>query len=83
MLGPKGLMPNIRVGTLVTIENMPTALAEAKAGQATFRVDDGKNIHAPLGKMDFADKDILINMRALVKAIVERRPPTIKGRYLL
>lgn len=55
MLGPKGLMPNARVGTLVTVQELPKAVKNAKSGQITVRVDSGQNIHALLGKASFSD----------------------------
>jgi|688.fasta_scaffold1673032_2 large subunit ribosomal protein L1 len=55
MLGPKGLMPNAKLGTLVSYQDLPLALEQAKQGQVTFRVDDGRNIHAQIGKMSFTD----------------------------
>lgn len=55
LLGPKGLMPNAKLGTLVPFEELPLALQQAKAGQVSFRVDDGRNIHTQIGKMSFTD----------------------------
>lgn len=63
MLGPKGLMPNAKLNTLVPLEELGKALKQAKAGQVSFRVDNGKNIHALIGKMDFTDQQLLINFR--------------------
>lgn len=81
LLGPKGLMPNAKLGTLVPFEELPDALRMAKAGQVTFRVDSGKNIHTQIGKMSFTDEQLLLNWRAVMKALVEKRPPTLKGKY--
>jgi len=59
LLGPKGLMPNSKLGTLVLLEELPQALKQAKAGQVTYRVDKGKNIHAQIGKLNFTDDQLL------------------------
>jgi ribosomal protein L1 len=55
ILGPKGLMPNAKLGTLVAPVALEQAIAEAKKGQITFRVDQGGNLHAPLGKVSMSD----------------------------
>ena len=81
MLGPKGLMPNSKVGTLVPYADLPLALEQAKAGQVSFRVDTGKNIHAQIGKINFTDEQLLTNWRAVMKMLVAKRPPNLKGKY--
>jgi large subunit ribosomal protein L1 len=81
LLGPKGLMPNAKIGTLVPYHELATALEQAKAGQVSFRVDDGRNIHALIGKMSFTDEQLLTNWRAVMKVLVDKRPPTTKGKY--
>jgi large subunit ribosomal protein L1 len=53
----------------------------AKQGQVSFRVDNGKNIHAQIGKADFTDEQLLQNWRAVMQALVDLRPPTLKGKY--
>lgn len=80
-LGPKGLMPNAKVGTLVPLSDLPLALKQAKEGQVSYRVDNGKNIHAHIGKIDFTDEQLLINWRAVMKSLVEKRPANLKGKY--
>lgn len=74
-------MPNVKLGTLAPFRDMPLALEQAKAGQVSFRVDEGRNIHAQIGLMNFSDQQLLINWMAVMKALVERRPPTLKGKY--
>ena len=74
-------MPNAKLGTLVPFEELVEGLSQAKAGQVSFRVDDGRNIHAQIGKIDFTDEQLLQNWRAVMKALVEKRPPTLKGKY--
>ena len=70
VLGPRGLMPNAKVGTLVNEKDLPDAIKRAKAGQVNYRVDSGKNIHVPLGKITFKDEDILKNFKALMQSLV-------------
>lgn len=55
ILGPRGLMPNPKVGTLVNQKQLPNAIIQAKAGQVNYRVDAGKNIHARIGKISFTN----------------------------
>ena len=74
-------MPNAKVGTLVPIQDLPSALEQAKTGQVSFRVDIGRNIHAQIGKMDFSDEDLLRNWRSVMKTLVEKRPVSTKGKY--
>jgi large subunit ribosomal protein L1 len=81
LLGPKGLMPNAKIGTLVPYADLPSALVQAKAGQVSYRVDDGRNIHAQIGKINFTDEQLLRNWHAVMKSLVDRRPPTLKGKY--
>lgn len=74
-------MPNAKLGTLLPFEELPEGLTQAKAGQVSFRVDDGRNIHAQIGKIDFSDEQLLQNWRAVMKTLVEKRPPSLKGKY--
>jgi len=80
ILGPKGLMPNPKTGT-VTFD-VAKAVQEIKAGKVEFRVDKTSIIHVPLGKSSFDDTKLLENARALVAAVLRARPPTAKGKYL-
>jgi large subunit ribosomal protein L1 len=80
ILGPRGLMPSPKAGT-VTMD-VVKVLKELKAGKIAFRVDKGGNIHAPVGKASF-DKDKLVeNARVLIDAVVKAKPPTSKGVYV-
>ena len=81
LLGPKGLMPNAKIGTLVPYHELPNALELAKAGQVSFRVDQGRNIHAHIGKMGFTDEQLMANWLAVMKTLVDKRPSTLKGKY--
>ena len=80
ILGPKGLMPNPKVGT-VTFE-VGKAIQEIKAGKVEFRVDKTSIVHSVFGKSSFDEKKLLENARTLVAAILRAKPPTAKGRYL-
>ena len=80
VLGPKGLMPNPKTGT-VTFD-VAKAVQEIKAGKVEFRVDKTSIIHVPFGKSSFDEKKLLDNARALVAAVLRAKPPTAKGKYL-
>jgi large subunit ribosomal protein L1 len=80
ILGPKGLMPNPKTGT-VTFD-VANAVKEIKAGKVEFRVDKTSIIHVPIGKSSFEEKNLLENARALVSAVLRAKPPNAKGRYL-
>ena len=80
VLGPKGLMPNPKTGT-VTFD-VAKAVQEIKAGKVEFRVDKTSIIHVPFGKVSFDEKKLLDNARALVAAVLRAKPPTAKGKYV-
>src|SRR5207302_4897922 len=80
VLGPRGLMPNPKTGT-VTFE-IANAVKEIKAGKVEFRVDKTGIIHAPVGKTSFASPALIANTHALVDSIVKAKPPAAKGKYL-
>ncbi|WP_261530482.1 50S ribosomal protein L1 [Campylobacter lari] len=80
ILGPKGLMPNPKTGT-VTMD-VVQAVNNAKNGQVNFRVDKQGNIHAGLGKVSFTQEQLKENMTAFVKAINKHKPAAAKGRYI-
>lgn len=80
ILGPKGLMPNPKTGT-VTMD-VANAVNNAKSGQVNFRVDKKGNIHAPLGKVSFDSNKIKDNLVELVKTINRLKPASAKGRYI-
>ena len=80
ILGPKGLMPNPKTGT-VTMD-VAQAVKNAKSGQVNFRVDKQGNIHAGLGKVSFSEEKLLNNVSTFVKAINKHKPATAKGRYI-
>jgi large subunit ribosomal protein L1 len=80
VLGPRGLMPNPKLGT-VTFE-VGRAVREAKAGKVEFRVDKAGNMHVPIGKRAFPAEDLAGNALALFEAVVRAKPPASKGNYL-
>jgi large subunit ribosomal protein L1 len=80
VLGPRGLMPNPKTGTVTA--DIAKAVREIKAGKVEFRVDKTSIIHVPFGKSSFDEKKLLDNVRALVAAVMRAKPPTAKGKYL-
>ncbi len=80
ILGPRGLMPNPKAGT-VTFD-VARAVQEIKAGKVEFRVDKNGIIHAPFGKLSFEAEKLIANARSLVDAVVRAKPAAAKGRYL-
>ncbi|HEU4401784.1 MAG TPA: 50S ribosomal protein L1 [Candidatus Polarisedimenticolia bacterium] len=80
ILGPKGLMPNPKTGT-VTFD-VAKAVQEIKAGKVEFRVDKTSIIHVPIGRASFDEKALLENARALVVAVLRAKPSTAKGKYV-
>jgi large subunit ribosomal protein L1 len=80
VLGPRGLMPNPKTGT-VTFE-VGKAVKEIKAGKVEFRVDKTGIVHAPIGKTSFPAKNLIDNAHALVDSVVKAKPAAAKGRYL-
>ena len=80
ILGPRGLMPNPKSGT-VTFD-VGRAVKEAKAGKIEFRVDKTGNVHAPIGKLSFDNEKLSENLKTLIETINRARPPTAKGIYL-
>lgn len=80
ILGPRGLMPNPKVGT-VTFD-VGKAVRDAKAGKVEFRVEKAGIVHAPVGKRSFGEVEIAANVRSLVGALIKLKPPAAKGTYV-
>jgi large subunit ribosomal protein L1 len=80
VLGPRGLMPNPKTGT-VTMD-VRKAIEETKAGKVEYRVDKTGVIHSPVGKVSFDEAKLLENTRVLINAVIKAKPTTAKGRYL-
>ena len=80
VLGPRGLMPNPKTGT-VTFD-VASAIREIKAGKVEFRVDKTGIVHVPVGKLSFPDQNLIDNANAIVHAVVRAKPPAAKGKYM-
>ena len=80
VLGPKGLMPNPKAGT-VTMD-VTKAINDIKAGKIEYRLDKSNIIHCPIGKASFTEEQLTQNLNALMDAIVKARPATLKGQYI-
>ena len=82
ILGPRGLMPNPKAGTIVSAEHLPRAIEEARLGRVEFRIDKTANLHAPIGKVSFPAGKLVDNMAALFEAVQKAKPPSAKGQYV-
>lgn len=82
ILGPRGLMPNPKAGTVVPNEDLPRVINESKAGRVEFRVDKTANLHVPIGKVSFDNRKLYENMAALMEAIKKARPSAAKGTFI-
>ncbi len=82
VLGPRGLMPNPKAGTVVPADDLPRAITEAKAGRVEFRLDKTANIHVPIGKVSFEFDQLYENLAALMTAIRRAKPAAAKGTFI-
>lgn len=82
VLGPRGLMPNPKAGTVVQTDNMANAIEEAKAGRVEFRLDKTANIHVPIGKVSFSEEDLSENLSAFMRAVRQARPAAASGSFI-
>ena len=80
-LGPRGLMPNPKTGTVT--EDVASAVKEAKAGRVEFRADKGGCVHVPFGKLSFTAEALEANLRVIIDALLKARPSSTKGAYML
>ena len=80
ILGPKGLMPNPKTGTVTT--DLAKAISEIKAGKVEYRTDKEANMHVSIARVSFDEKKIAENLQALVDAILKARPAAVKGNYI-
>jgi len=82
VLGPRGLMPNPKAGTVVQADDLPRVIEQAKAGRVEFRLDKTGNIHVSIGKVSFPVESLYDNMAALMEALKKARPAAAKGTYI-
>ncbi|MEZ4619474.1 MAG: 50S ribosomal protein L1, partial [Caldilineaceae bacterium] len=82
VLGPRGLMPSPKTGTIVPAEDLPAVINETRLGRVEFRVDKTANIHVPIGKASFDEQKLLGNLAALMEAIMAAKPSALKGNYI-
>jgi len=80
ILGPRGIMPNPKVGTVTT--DVTSAVRDAKSGQVQFRIDKAGVIHCPIGKASFSPDDLQENLNSLVSALIKAKPASAKGQYI-
>lgn len=80
VLGPRGLMPNPKTGTVT--DDTGRAVKEVKAGRVEFKIDKAGNVHVPVGKASFSSVQIEENARAVIEAVVKARPNSVKGHYI-
>ncbi|MEX1071270.1 MAG: 50S ribosomal protein L1 [Anaerolineales bacterium] len=82
VLGPRGLMPNPKAGTVVVEQNLAKAIEQAKAGRVEFRLDKTANMHVAIGKASFDSQKLYENFTALMDAVVKAKPSAAKGVYI-
>lgn len=82
VLGPRGLMPNPKAGTVVPAEDLPRVINESKAGRVEFRLDKTANIHVPIGKASFEVTKLIENFAAFMEALKKARPSAAKGIFI-
>jgi large subunit ribosomal protein L1 len=82
ILGPRGLMPNPKAGTVVQEDDLPRVIDELKAGRVEFRIDRTANLHVPIGKASFKTQELYENMAALMESVKKARPASAKGSFI-
>lgn len=82
VLGPRGLMPSPKAGTIVEEDDLGRVIAEARQGRVEFKIDKTSNLHMPIGKVSFTQEQLLANMVAAMDAIVRAKPSGAKGTYI-
>lgn len=82
VLGPRGLMPSPKTGTIVPGEELPRVIEEARLGRVEFRVDKTSNIHVPIGKASFDESKLMGNLSSLMEAVMAAKPASLKGNYI-
>ena len=82
VLGPRGLMPSPKAGTIVKAENLPETIEEIRKGRVEFRVDRTGNLHIPFGRTSFTEEQLLINLASVMETVLKVKPPAQKGIYI-
>jgi large subunit ribosomal protein L1 len=82
VLGPRGLMPNPKAGTVAPAGDIPRVIKEARAGRVEFRLDKTGNLHVPVGKVSFPNQSLVENLNAFLDAVKKAKPSGAKGNYL-
>ncbi len=82
VLGPRGLMPNPKAGTVAPAKELPRLIQESKAGRIEYRVDRGGNLHSPVGKASFSETQIFENLQTIIDSVSRNRPAAVKGTYI-
>lgn len=82
VLGPRGLMPNPKAGTIAPAEDLPRLINEARQGRVEFRVDKTANLHIPIGKVSFPPEKLLENLAAVMDTVRRAKPAAAKGQYI-
>lgn len=82
ILGPRGLMPNPKAGTLVSPDDLPRVIEELHLGRIEFRIDKTANLHVPIGKVSFSQEKLAGNLAALLDAVKRAKPASAKGQYI-
>jgi large subunit ribosomal protein L1 len=82
ILGRRGLMPNPKSGTVVTMDHLPRVIEDARKGRVEYKLDRTAIIHVPLGKVSFEEQMLMDNLTAVMEAVVKARPSGVKGQYV-
>ncbi len=82
VLGPRGMMPSPKAGTIVQAAELPRVIQETRLGRVEFRVDKTSNVHVPIGKVSFESEQILNNFSSVMEAVMAAKPSAVKGVYL-
>ena len=82
ILGPRGLMPSPKAGTIVPAEDLPRLINEMRSGRVEFRLDKTANLHVPIGKVSFPKENLMDNLTALMEAVLKAKPAAAKGQYI-